>query len=129
MKKITLQFDNSYYGKHDTIKKEIDCEFQAGNASLSPELQLYSIQNALCLSLFDFVENIGLDAEIFKDSLEEAYKTFSGEETLAEPEPDTFEVATDTTNLDFDEFVKQFNESDDSKSIVFETFQDSFNED
>jgi len=129
MKKITLQFENGYYGKFDTIKKEIDCEFQAGNASLSDELQIYSIQRALCLSIYDFVEKIGLDAETFCLHLQEAYKTYSGNDDV---EPDANFVSLDkaiTNSNDLESFTKQFNESAQFRKMVFDIFQDSMDDD
>ena len=81
MRKITLQFENEYHGKYDTIKKEIDCEFQAGNPSLDNDQQIINIQTAIGLSLFDFVEKIGMDAEQFKLSLDTSFAIYQGDAT------------------------------------------------
>lgn len=131
MKKITLQFENEYYGKFDTIKKEIDCEFQAGNASASPQLQIVNIQRSLCLSIYDFVEKIGLDPEVFKDHLNVMYDEYSGEtEDIPEnnfevDKSDFYDLADD---IDYDSFVKQFNESDTFKQTLFSIFQEYMND-
>jgi len=129
MKKITLQFENGYYGKYDTIKKEIDCEFQAGNANSSATLQIYSIQNSLCFSIFDFIEKIGLDSASFMRHLTMSYKEFTMEE---EPLPEHSFTEVDraiSSSVDLDTFTKQFNESEDFRRTVFDIFQDSMEDD
>ena len=77
MKKITLKFENEYYGKFDTIQKEIDCEFQAGNASSSDELQAINVVKSFCVSVYDFAEKLGIDASLLRDYFNVEYNTFS----------------------------------------------------
>ena len=129
MKKITLKFENEYYGKFDTIQKEIDCEFQAGNASSSDELQAINVVKSFCVSVYDFAEKLGIDASLLRDYFNVEYNTFSN---LEEEEPENnFEEAGQALdlNLDFDSFLKQFNSSVKFQKMIFDMFQEYMDDD
>lgn len=126
MKKITLKFENNYFGINDIIQKEIDCEFQAGTSSASAQLQLVNIQRALCLSIYGFVEKIGIDISVFKDFFVQAYNEYTDEEDV-EPVQDL--TTSKDLSLNYDSFVNQFLENNSFRQHVFTIFQDYMEDD